>query len=81
MTLTCTANDSIPSPSSYQFYHNSNLVQDTSQNTYTINHVKTADEGTYSCRPANLVGPGADATITLKVKGVHFDSYVYQRNR
>ena len=69
VTLTCTVTDSIPSPSAYQFYHYSKLVQESSLDTYTITKIKATDTGNYKCRPVNVVGPGPDATITLKVKG------------
>ena len=69
VTLTCTANESIPPPSVYRFYHSGELVQATSKNTYIMNPALKADEGTYKCYPINDVGPGTDATITLEVEG------------
>ena len=81
VTFTCTTTNGVPPTSTYQFYHNSKLVQDSSVNTYTINSVKKADEGRYTCRPVNDAGAGTDATVNFKVKGlclVHL--YVYISN-
>ena len=67
VNLSCTILNSIPLPSSYRFYHNNKLVQETSSNTYSIDPVSVADEGTYTCGPVNLAGNGANASLFLKV--------------
>ena len=68
VTFTCTANSN-PPPTSYEFYHKHKLLQASASNTYTIGSVLAADEGNYKCQPINVVGPGQDATIFLKVEG------------
>ena len=68
VTLTCTVQFSAPLPSSYRFYHNNKLVQETSNNTYTMDPVVAADEGTYICEPVNVVGSWDNAEIFLEVE-------------
>ena len=85
VTITCTATNFIPPPSSYKFFHHSELVQDSARNTYTITDITNAHTGAYKCRPVNAEGPGPDARIALNMLGItlcfHFATLIVVPDR
>ena len=51
----------------YQWYHNDNAISGATQNTYTIEKIKSACAGTYYCKVSNSVSTANSTTINLTV--------------
>lgn len=55
-------------PITYQWYHQGNVVTDSTNNTLTINNTTTPDGGSYFCAITNICGTIHTDTVTLSVK-------------
>jgi len=73
VTLTCTSGPSNPAPSSYKFYHNDALVQNTSSNTFNTKATTgLPDVNRFTCAPSNLLGDAENnATTDVSAKGIN----------
>ena len=66
LIINCSTN-ARPPADAYEFHHNGKLLYKGRSNIYTIAKVTMDDDGLYKCVPSNVMGPGEEASLNLKI--------------
>ena len=68
ISLTCDT-DANPPASQYRFYRQGVYIATSLTGTHAIQKARHSDAGTYDCVPINLLGTGANSSVTINVIG------------